>query len=501
LTTGKPFKHPSFHYHRLEEMVGRFRSTISNTIPLMRFSQIARPCIFSVLMLGLLLLNASPGYSHSDSGRRTPLVRAVEKIGPMVVNIYTEEAPSQRRNPFRSFGGGSFGDNVFDRFLKDFIPDFNQQRRSLGSGVLINPEGYILTNEHVIGKAVRIKVTLIDKREFEARLIGADRKSDLAVIKIDSDKPLPFVEMGRSDDLMIGETVLAIGNPFGLQHTVTTGIISALNRSIKSGENTVYQDFIQVDASINPGNSGGPLLNINGSLIGINTAIYQKAEGIGFAIPIENAKRIINDLISYGKVRRGWLGLSVQDMTPELLRYFKMDRARGVLVTRVFPGSPARRAGLKQGDVILKLNNHEISRKLEYQQRAGSYSVGNTITFTVLRDGRKKDIRLKVKAIQGIQVADFTLNWLGLGVQGIDNAAVRKYQLSTRQGVMVNQVTPNSAAGRIGLSPGDVIRQVNQSPVKNQKDFNKAILEAGGRDSALLLVQRGRYGYYVTLEP
>jgi Do/DeqQ family serine protease len=479
-----------------------FQSLPTHTsFPFMLFSRTVRPAICFAFLYGLLLLNASPGFSHSESSRRTPLVQAVEKVGPMVVNIYTEEAPPQRRNPFRSFGGGNFGDNLFDRFLKDFIPNFDQQRRSLGSGVLINPEGYILTNEHVIGKAVRIKVTLIDKREFEARLVGADRKSDLAVIKIDSDKPLPFVKMGRSDDLMIGETVLAIGNPFGLQHTVTTGIISALNRSIKSGDNMVYNDFIQLDASINPGNSGGPLLNINGSLIGINTAIYQKAEGIGFAIPIENAKRIINDLISYGKVRRGWLGVSVQDMTPQLLRYFKLDRKRGVLVTQVFPGSPARRAGIKQGDVILKLNNHEISRKLEYQQRVGSYSVGNTITFSVLREGRRQDIRLKVKAIPRDQIADFTLNWLGLSVQRIDDVAVRKYQLSTRKGVMINQVTPNSAGGRIGLSPGDVIRQVNQSPVNNEKDFNKAILEAGGRDSALLLVQRGRYGYYVTLEP
>ncbi|GJL80038.1 MAG: peptidase [Nitrospinaceae bacterium] len=419
----------------------------------------------------------------------------------MVVNIYTEEANPKRRNPFRNFGGNNFGNDVFDWFLKDLIPNINQQRRSLGSGVIINPQGYILTNEHVIGKAVKIKVTLIDKREFDARLIGADRKSDLAVIKIDSKKPLPFVEMGRSDDLMIGETVVAIGNPFGLQHTVTTGIISALNRSIKSGEDIVYHDFIQVDASINPGNSGGPLLNINGSLIGINTAIYQKAEGIGFAIPIENAKRIINDLISYGKVRRGWLGVSVQDMTPELLRYFKLDHVHGVLVTKVFPGSPARKAGMKQGDVILELNDREISRKLEYQQRIGSFSVGNTITFTVLRDGRKRNIRFKVKAIPMHKVTDFTLSWLGLGVQNIDDAAIRKFQLTTRKGVIVNQVVPNSAGGRIGLSPGDVIRQVNQNQINNEHDFNKAILEAGNRESALLLVQRGRYGYYVTLEP
>ena len=381
------------------------------------------------------------------------------------------------------------------------FPPVNQKRRSLGSGVIINADGYILTNEHVIGKAVRIKVTLVGKQEFDGRLVGADKASDLAVIKIDPKEPLPYVEMGRSDDLMIGETVIAIGNPFGLQHTVTTGIISALNRSIKAGENTIYHDFIQVDSSINPGNSGGPLLNINGSLIGINTAIYQKAEGIGFAIPIDNAKRIINDLISYGKVRRGWLGVSVQDMTPELLQYFKLDRHRGVLVTRVFPGSPASRAGMKRGDVILKLDSHEISRKAEYQQRIGSYSLGNSIVFSVLREGREETIPLKITRISKNQVAEFTRNWLGLGVQGINEAAIRKYGLQTRRGVVVAKVVPSGAGGRIGINPGDVIRQVNQNQVNNEEDFNKAILDAAGRDSALLLIQRGRHGYYVTLEP
>jgi len=467
----------------------------------MPFTPMKKPAVFFNLLLGFILLNASFGFVDPESSRRTPLVRAIEKVGPVVVNIYTEEAPPKRRNPFRGFGGNQFGNSIFDQFLQDLMPNVSQQRRSLGSGVIINSRGYILTNEHVIGKAVRIKVTLIDKREFDAHLVGADRKSDLAVIKIDSKEPLPFVEMGRSDDLMIGETVLAIGNPFGLQNTVTTGIVSALNRTIKAGKDAVYYDFIQVDASINPGNSGGPLLNINGSLIGINTAIYQKAEGIGFAIPINNAKRIIKDLISYGKVRRGWLGVSVQDMTPELLRYFKLDRQRGVLVTKVFPKSPAYRAGIKQGDVVLQLDNHEISKKPEYQQRVGSYSVGNTIKFSVLRDGREKNIRIQVKAVPMQKVEEFTLNWLGLRIQRINDAAVRKFRLSTRKGVVVTQVVRNSASGQMGLVPGDVIRQLNQKKIRNEEDFNKAILEAGNRDSALLLVQRGNNGYYVTLEP
>ena len=236
-----------------------------------------------------MLIDSSFCLETELNRRRTPLVVAVEKVSPAVVNIYTSEIGRSPRNPFRDFGN-----NLFDQFFNDFFYQNRNNKKSLGSGVLIDREGYIITNEHVVARASEIHVALSDKREFEARVIGADIKSDLAIIKIDSKQFLPFVSMGRSDDLMIGEQVVAIGNPFGLRHTVTTGIISALNRNIKAGKNKVYIDFIQVDASINPGNSGGPLININGSLIGINTAIYQKAEGIGFAIPIDDAKRIVD---------------------------------------------------------------------------------------------------------------------------------------------------------------------------------------------------------------
>ena len=272
----------------------------------------------------IIFLFGSVTWAENDN-RRTPIVKAVERVGASVVNINTEEVAPAVRNPFRDSRNP-----FFDQFFKEFFPSRDNNRRSLGSGVIIHPEGYILTNEHVVSKATIIKVTLIDKREFDARLVGSDIKSDLAVIKIETNENLPHVSLGRSDDLMIGETVIAIGNPFGLQHTVTTGIISALHRSIKGGGNRVYREFIQLDASINPGNSGGPLLNIEGSLIGINTAIFKQAEGIGFAIPINKAKRIINDLIRYGKVRRGWLGVSVQSITKEMLSFFNIERVRGV---------------------------------------------------------------------------------------------------------------------------------------------------------------------------
>ena len=443
----------------------------------------------------IIFLFGSVTWAENDN-RRTPIVKAVERVGASVVNINTEEVAPAVRNPFRDSRNP-----FFDHFFKEFFPSRDNNRRSLGSGVIIHPEGYILTNEHVVSKATIIKVTLIDKREFDARLVGADIKSDLAVIKIETNENLPHISLGRSDDLMIGETVIAIGNPFGLQHTVTTGIISALHRSIKGRENRVYRGFIQLDASINPGNSGGPLLNIEGSLIGINTAIFKQAEGIGFAIPINKAKRIINDLIRYGKVRRGWLGVSVQSITKEMLSFFNIERVRGVVVTRIMERSPGARAGLKRGDVILSLENIEVNDKTDYSERVSTYPLGNTINMGILRGGKVESVSLKVSLLPASRVADYVKIWLGFTVNKIQQSLVRRYRLVTSQGVVVTSVTPNSVSDKIGVQSGDIIRQVNQVKIENEKDFRAAMVEVAGRDSVLILVQRGQNGYYVTLEP
>lgn len=442
-------------------------------------------------MLGQSFVFAGERYN-----RRTPLVQAVERVSPAVVNIYTTETSRSVRNPFRNFNN-----NLFDKFFKDFLPPNKSQKRSLGSGVLINDEGFILTNEHVIAKAVKIHVVLGDKQEFDASVIGADLKSDLAIIKIDANKSLPHIEMGRSDDLMIGEQVIAIGNPFGLQQTVTTGIISALNRNIRAGKNMVYSDFIQVDASINPGNSGGPLLNINGSLIGINTAIYQKAEGIGFAIPIDHAKRIVDELIRYGKVRRGWMGVSVQELDAQLSRHFKLDGKKGVLVVGVADKSSAGKAGLKRGDIIISIDDHEVRGKSDFQGRMASYTVGSSIRFAIMRDGKMMERRVRVTSIPKTYVKEFTRNWIGLNVQENSERFARANRLTTSKGMVVMEVVPNSAAGRIGIKPGDIIRQMNQKRVNNEEDYNRAVEDINNPDRILLLVQRGRQGYYVTLEP
>lgn len=454
---------------------------------------------FSVgrMLFALLILLPSLAWAEPDNLRRTPTVRVVEKAGPAVVNIFTEEAPRQFKNPFRNF----FGDKFFERFFQGSPQRRGPKRRSLGSGVIIRPDGYILTNEHVIAKAVRISVTLIDNREFEAQLIGADASTDLAVIKIDSKKPLPFVSMGHSNDLMIGEPVVAIGNPFGLSHTVTRGIISALHRSLNENGKAKYHDFIQLDASINPGNSGGPLLNIEGSLIGINTAIIQGAAGIGFAIPIDNARRIIDELIEFGSVRRGWIGVSVQDLTPELKRYFKITQSGGVLITRVFPESPASQAGLRQGDILTAIGQHRITGKSDYFTYLRSFTVDDTVEMNYLRDGRAGKARVALAALTVSQVSRFARHWLGIQVQNIDRALAQRFRLGSMSGVVITHADPDGASGRIGIRPGDVIRRINKNKVNSLKDFNQAMVEAGRLNSILLLVQRGRSGYYVTLEP
>ncbi|NIQ02994.1 MAG: Do family serine endopeptidase [Nitrospinaceae bacterium] len=448
------------------------------------------------LGLTVFLGGAGPLTAHEPDLRRTPIVAAVQKVGPAVVNIFTEEAPRNRKNPFRQF----FGDRLFEQFFKDYQP-FDSKRRSLGSGIIIDPKGYILTNEHVVAKAVRVKVTLIDNREFEGRVVGADIKTDLAVIKIDSKAPLPFVEMGRSKDLMIGETVLAIGNPFGLKHTVTTGIISALDRTIRAGKQQVYSDFIQVDASINPGNSGGPLLNINGSLIGINTAIFQDAQGIGFAIPIDKARRIVNDLLQYGKVRRGWLGVSVHDLTPNVARHFGLDHMYGVLVTNVFRKSPAFKAGIKPGDLLLTIEGHELEDKSDYFRKVASYTIDDSFWLTYWHDKHILRVQIHISPVPASAAREMAKQWLGVTVRDIDWKLAKRYRIMARSGVVVMTVNPKSASGKVGIRPGDIIRQMNDTRIKKASDFNTAILEAGKLSSVLLLVQRGRNSYYVTLEP
>jgi S1-C subfamily serine protease len=289
--------------------------------------------------------------------RRTPVVRAIERVAPATVNITSTQEIRGRVNPF--FRSDPFFDEFFGRFLD------RRPVQSLGTGLIISSEGHVLTNQHVLAGATQIHVALSDGREFEGELIGADPETDLAVVQIRSREPLPFVELGSSDELLIGETVIAIGNPFGLHHTVTTGVLSAENRSIRSHERE-YHGFLQTDASINPGNSGGPLLNLDGEVIGINTAIFREAEGIGFAIPINRAKRVVDDLLAHGEVIPVWLGLTLQDLTQALRDAFSTRARSGVLITHVFDDSPADRAKLRRGDILLELDGTKIGSRRNY---------------------------------------------------------------------------------------------------------------------------------------
>lgn len=456
------------------------------------------PTLIVLVSLLLVLTLAQPGYGL-QSERESPVVRAVRKVSPAVVNISSSYEVRKRSNPFSGFGMNPF----FEEFFKDFFdPRFEQRREStsLGSGVVIDGKrGFILTNAHVIERAGKIKVVLQDEREFEAKIVGADPDSDLAVLKIDSEKPLPSIEMGNSDDLMIGETVIAIGNPFGFSHTVTTGVISAINRSIRT-EDKVYLDFIQIDASINPGNSGGPLLNINGDLIGINTAIYAKAQGIGFAIPINKAKKIISDLIQFGEVIQAWIGITVQTLNDELARYLKVPGKKGVLVQAVEPQSPARKAGLQEGDILLAIGKKKIASVREYWSVKKTYAAGDTFRARIWRDNKVKTVSIKTRGFPMELAEDLAFRLMGIRVEDLTEETRKRFRTFASEGVVISDIDGRSDLANIGARPGDVIRQIDDTAITNKEEFKKAIVKYRQKRSVVILLQRGDQGYYITLK-
>ena len=454
--------------------------------------------LFALLSLFLVLAISRPGWSL-NSERESPVVRAVRKVSPAVVNISSSYEVRKRANPFSGFGMDPF----FEEFFRDFFdPRFErrQQSTSLGSGVIIDGKrGFILTNAHLIERSGNIKVVLEDEREFEAKIVGADPDSDLAVLQIASPERLPAVEMGSSDDLMIGETVIAIGNPFGFSHTVTTGVISAVDRSIRAGDR-VYLDFIQIDASINPGNSGGPLLNINGNLIGINTAIYAKAQGIGFAIPINKAKKIISDLIQFGEVIQTWIGITVQNLDKKLAGYLKIPDKKGVMVKALEPASPASNAGLKEGDIILAIGNKKIASVQDYASAKKTYAAGDTLKAQIWRDGEIKTVSIKTRIFPLEMAEDLAFRLMGIRVEDLTQENRSHYRLSEHPGVVISEINGGSYLARIGARPGDVIRQIDDETVADKNDFKKAIVKYRQKQSVVLLLQRGDQGYYITVK-
>ena len=451
--------------------------------------------LLSVLILGLCLLAWRSGFCLTEN-REKSIVRAVRNVRPAVVNISSQYEIRKNSNPFSGYGMDPWLENFFRDF---FSPELErrEERTSLGSGVIIDgTRGLVLTNTHVVERASIISVALNDTREFEATIVGRDPDSDLAVLKISTDQVLPAVQMGDSDDIMIGESVIAIGNPFGFSHTVTSGVVSAVKRSIKTSER-VFHEFIQTDAAINPGNSGGPLLNINGELIGINTAIYAQAQGIGFAIPINRAKRIISDLINYGTVVQPWIGVKVQRLDDQMADYLDIGIHAGVLVTAVEPGSPADQAGLREGDILTQINGKDISDLSDYQSLVSTVAAGQTISININRHGDPATISLETSFFPLDRALDIATRRLGIVVADLDQQTRIQYGIVAQSGVLITKIRRNSHLERIGLRPGDVIRQIDEERVDTLAAFKSAIVKCREKPAVVLLVQRDTKLYYI----
>jgi serine protease Do len=421
--------------------------------------------------------------------------QVAENVGPAVVNINTVTRVSGR-TPVEEF----FGDEFFKRFFGD-APERQQVQRSLGSGVIVDPSGIVLTNAHVVERATEIEVSTADGKKHKAKLAGVDKKTDLAVLKLQGGGPYPAANLGDSDAVRVGDWVLAIGSPFGLQKTVTAGIISAKGRSIGQGP---FDDFLQTDAAINPGNSGGPLVNMSGEVVGINSAILSRTGGnvgIGFSIPVNMAKRIYTELAAKGKVTRGWLGVSIQPLTPELAKSFGLKEPNGVLISDVMQQSPAAAAGIASGDVIIEFDRKKVDSPQELQKAVAATTPGRAVPLKVWREKGEKMLEIKIGETPDETVALKPTNkgksLLGLDVRPITPELARQLNLRTPDGVIVFSVDEDSAASEAGLQRGDVIREVNRQKVRGIPDFEKATKDVKDGDRVTVLLQRGPQSLYV----
>ena len=466
-------------------------------------------------------------YENSQSGTGTPVIRnasylstedtgapslvdlnnafvgIAEKVNPSVVTITTTKVIKVRGNSM--FPG--FDDDLFYQFF-GIPPQTERRGTALGSGVIVDKKGYILTNNHVVEQGEKINVRLIDNREFEAKVVGTDPKSDLAVIKIEADNLMPIV-LGNSDALRIGEWVLAIGSPFSdnLDHTVTAGIVSAKGRSDILNNNMI-QNFIQTDAAINPGNSGGALVNIRGELVGINTAIATNGGagnlGIGFAIPVNMAKKVLSDLIEHGKVIRAWLGVSIQNIDDPKAKALKLKEPSGVLIGSVVEDGPADKAGLEVGDVIIEFDGIKVKNVSSLQVLVSNSEVGKEKDVVVIRNKRKKTIRVKLEEMPGNMAgqsiaSSSKTSKLGITVDNLTPYLAQQYGVKTdEKGVIVTSVDRSSEAGQV-LRPGDLIQRIGDQNIKDVDDYNKALEQASG-EYILVLVKRKDNTFFVTLK-
>jgi S1-C subfamily serine protease len=426
-----------------------------------------------VLALGLL---AVPAARADAARRRSPVVDVVQKVGAAVVFIGTEQVVDRRMrgSPLEEFFFGDSGRR-----------ERREKVQSLGSGVIIDPGGTIVTNDHVIRGASAVHVVLADGRQLEAEVVGADAPNDLAVLRVQSPTPLPAARLGTSADLMIGETVVAIGSPFGLTKTVTSGVVSAIGRSFKANDQ-LYIDFLQTDAAINPGNSGGPLLNLDGEVIGINTAIFSGAQGIGFAIPVDKVRRIVAELRSFGKVRPAWVGINAVDLSAPVARRLGWDRTDGVLVDSVDAGSPAAAAGVQRGEVVAEVGGAPVQDADEFQARLRGYPARAAIPLVVWREGRKISVTVTPVEFPSEQADAFSWERLGL-------------RLTPARGALaVAAVRAGSQAEGFGIERGDLLVRLNNVALESMTTFREALISARHARSVLLVVRREGRNYLVT---
>ena len=468
-----------------------------------------------LLFLGIALLSVmafilTVEHTHaaqSDINPTTPVSFAdlADKVKGSVVNISTTQVVEG--NPLLPFmGPGSpFGDFFGHNIPKEFFgnnPHPKMKTHALGSGFVISEEGLILTNNHVVEKATEIKIKLQNGKEYGAKLIGRDPKTDLALIQVAPDKDFPKAAvLGDSDALRVGDWVMAVGNPFGLGHTVTTGIISAKSRVLGAGP---YDDFLQTDAAINPGNSGGPLFNMQGQVIGVNTAIIAQGQGIGFAIPVSMAKELLPQLKT-GRIVRGWLGVMIQDITPELAKSFGLKSSEGVLISDVVKGSPAEKGGLLRGDIIQRIDGKEIENAHKLSQLVAGTVPGTLIKIDLLRNGKAETISLKLGTMpeegQKIASQQKESDW-GMMVQELTPQLARQLSLKPgTTGVVISDITAGSPAAEAGLRSGDLITEVNRTAIKNLHDYQQALKQVIKGENLLLLVKRAGGALYVVLAP
>jgi len=427
----------------------------------------------------------------------------VSKVAPAVVNISTVRVVRGPGPVFKYFFGPFEEGDPFKEFFERFFGDIPQRefrQKSLGSGFIISKDGYILTNNHVVEKATEIRVRLLNKEQFEAKVIGRDPKTDIALIKIKANHSLSAATLGDSDALRVGDWVIAIGNPFGLGHTVTVGIISAKERIIGAGP---YDNFLQTDAAINPGNSGGPLVNLEGKVVGINTAIVAQAQGIGFAIPINMAKYILSQLKERGKVMRGWLGVMIQEVTPEIAHALGLKEVKGALVADVTPGSPADKADIRRGDVIIEYNGKKIEEMNELPRLVANTPVGKSVPIKIWRNGKIRQLTVKVGELEE-KVAKGERRYapqdLGLKVEELTPYLAQRLGVKRIHGVIITYVVPGSPAHEAGLSRGDIILKINRHPIEDLNDYQEVINSAKPGDTLLFLIERREGTLFVALK-